>query len=146
MGSERGRYGSACGANPTQQARVRVVIRQSTPSARQAPPMYIPSAFAQADPAELFAFMESYSFALLVSTHEGEPFGTHIPLLLERDTGPHGTLVGHMARANPHWRGLDGQPVLAVFSGPHAYVSPTWYESENVVPTWHYVADRKSVV
>ena len=102
--------------------------------------MYVPSAFAQTDPAELFAFMESYSFALLVSTHEGEPFGTHIPLLLERDTGPHGTLVGHMARANPHWRGLDGQPVLAVFSGPHAYVSPTWYESENVVPTWNYVA------
>jgi transcriptional regulator len=59
---------------------------------------------------------------------------------LERDAGPHGTLVGHMARANPHWHDLDGRPVLAVFSGPHAYVSPTWYESENVVPTWNYVA------
>jgi transcriptional regulator len=102
--------------------------------------MYVPSAFERTDIAELFAFIESYSFATLVSTHEGEPFATHLPLLLERDTGPHGTLVGHMARANPHWRNLNGQPVLVIFSGPHAYVSPSWYESENVVPTWNYVA------
>src|SRR5262249_7747423 len=65
---------------------------------------------------------------------------THLPFLLERTTGPHGVLLGHVARANPHWQGLDGQPVLAVFSGPHAYVSPTWYEAENVVPTSNYVA------
>ena len=45
-----------------------------------------------------------------------------------------------MARANPQWRCLDGQQVLAVFSGPHAYISPTWYQAENVVPTWNYVA------
>ena len=45
-----------------------------------------------------------------------------------------------MARANPHWRDLDGRPVLAVFSGPHAYVSPSWYEADDVVPTWNYVA------
>jgi transcriptional regulator len=102
--------------------------------------MYVPSAFERTEPAELFTFIESHSFALLVSAHNGELFGTHLPLLLDRGTGPYGTLVGHMARANPHWRDLDGQPVLAVFSGPHAYVSPSWYESENVVPTWNYVA------
>jgi transcriptional regulator len=77
---------------------------------------------------------------LLVSQHEGEPFATHLPLLLDRTAGPHGSLIGHMARANPQWQSADGQHVLAVFSGPHAYVSPSWYESENVVPTWNYVA------
>jgi transcriptional regulator len=51
--------------------------------------------------------------------------------------GPHGTLVGHPARANPQWRELAGQ---AVFTGPHAYISPTWYGAETVVPTWNYAA------
>src|SRR4051794_6236182 len=102
--------------------------------------MYVPSWFARTDPAELFVFMESHSFALLVSTRDGAPFGTHLPLLLDRTAGPHGTLIGHMARANPQWRDLDGRPVLAVFGGPHAYISPSWYEAENVVPTWNYVA------
>jgi transcriptional regulator len=102
--------------------------------------MYVPPHFAESDPATLHAFIERYSFGLLVSQNGGEPFATHLPLLLDRDGGPHGTLVGHMARANPHWRELVGQTALAIFSGPHAYVSPTWYEAENTVPTWNYVA------
>jgi transcriptional regulator len=102
--------------------------------------MYIPTAFEQTDPHKLHDFIEANSFGLLVSTHDGEPFATHLPFLLERDAGPHGCLVGHMARANPQWHDLDGQDVLAVFAGPHTYVSPTWYESEDVVPTWNYVA------
>jgi transcriptional regulator len=102
--------------------------------------MYIPTAFAETDQAKLHDFVAAYSFGLLVSTHCGEPFATHLPLLLDRNTGPHGTLVGHMSRANPHWHDLAGQTVLAVFSGPHAYISPTWYESSDVVPTWNYVA------
>jgi transcriptional regulator len=102
--------------------------------------MYVPAAFAETDPDTLHRFIEAYSFGLLVSNHEGEPFATHLPFLLERGAGPHGTLIGHLARANPHWHDLEGQEVLAVFSGPHAYVSPTWYEAENVVPTWNYVA------
>jgi transcriptional regulator len=102
--------------------------------------MYVPTAFAETDPGRLHAFIEANSFGLLVSTHAGEPFASHLPLLLERDAGRHGALVGHMARANPQWHDLDGQQVLAVFSGPHAYVSPGWYESQNVVPTWNYVA------
>jgi transcriptional regulator len=102
--------------------------------------MYIPAAFQQTDKTKLHDFIEANSFGLLVSTHGGEPFATHLPFLLERDAGPHGRLVGHVAKANPHWHGLDGQTVLAVFTGPHAYVSPTWYEAENVVPTWNYVA------
>jgi transcriptional regulator len=102
--------------------------------------MYVPPHFAETDPAVLHDFVEAHSFGLLVSQIGGEPFATHLPFLLDRDAGPHGTLVGHVARANPHWRELAGHPALAVFSGPHAYVSPTWYEAEPAVPTWNYVA------
>jgi transcriptional regulator len=102
--------------------------------------MYIPTHFAETDRAKLHAFIEANSFGLLVSTHEGELFATHLPFLLDRQVGAEGGLTGHMARANPHWQDLDGQEVLVVFAGAHAYVSPSWYESENVVPTWNYVA------
>jgi len=102
--------------------------------------MYIPTAFAETDLTKLHEFIEQNSFGLLVSQIEGLPFATHLPFLLERTTGPHGTLVGHMARANPQWRETGGQTALAIFSGPHAYISPTWYEAEQVVPTWNYIA------
>jgi transcriptional regulator len=102
--------------------------------------MYVPAAFAEPDLARLHDLIERNSFGLLVSQVEGKPFASHLPFLLERTAGPHGTLVGHVARANPQWRGAGGQTALAVFSGPHAYVSPTWYEAEQVVPTWNYVA------
>jgi transcriptional regulator len=102
--------------------------------------MYLPAAFAEADLTRLHDFIEQYSFGVLVSQVDGPPFATHLPFLLDRAAGPHGTLVGHMARANPQWRDAAGQTALAIFSGPHAYVSPTWYEAENVVPTWNYAA------
>jgi transcriptional regulator len=102
--------------------------------------MYIPAAFAETDLPKLHDFIEHHSFGLLVSQVDGLPFATHLPFLLERTTGPHGTLVGHMARANPQWYEGVGQTALAVFSGPHAYISPTWYEAEQVVPTWNYTA------
>ena len=102
--------------------------------------MYVPPHFAETDLGKLHAAIEQYSFALLVSRQGGEPFASHLPLLLDRDSGPQGTLIGHMARANPQWREAAGEPVLAIFSGPHAYISPTWYQAEHVVPTWNYVA------
>jgi transcriptional regulator len=102
--------------------------------------MYVPTAFAETDRTTLHDFIEQHSFGLLVSQHDGLPFASHLPLLLERDAGPHGCLFGHMARQNPQWEQAGDQTVLAVFSGPHAYISPTWYESEHVVPTWNYVA------
>lgn len=102
--------------------------------------MYLPAAFAENDPTKLHDFIERNSFGLLVSLVESLPFATHLPFLLERTAGPHGTLVGHMARANPQWREAGGQTVLAIFTGPHAYISPTWYEAEQVVPTWNYTA------
>jgi transcriptional regulator len=84
--------------------------------------------------------MRDYSFATLVTQHEGGPFASHLPLILEADEGPYGTLFGHMARANPQWRDFDAaQDVLVIFQGPHTYVSPSWYEVEPAnVPTWNY--------
>jgi len=102
--------------------------------------MYTPSVFAESDLAKLHDFIERNSFGVLVSQINGEPFASHLPFLLDRTSGSHGTLIGHMARANPQWHQAHGQAVIAIFSGPHAYVSPTWYEAENVVPTWNYVA------
>ncbi|MGA2256865.1 MAG: FMN-binding negative transcriptional regulator [Thermoguttaceae bacterium] len=101
--------------------------------------MYIPSSFSVTDRTRLFDFIEQHNFGLVVSQLDHEPFAAHLPLLLDRQTGPFGTLIGHMARANPQWQAADHN-VLVVFSGPHAYISPSWYEAENVVPTWNYVA------
>jgi transcriptional regulator len=102
--------------------------------------MYIPPSFVVTDTEQLHAFMARHSFATLVSQHENSPFASHLPLLFDAEPPPHGRLIGHMARANPQWESAAGQRVLAIFHGPHAYISPTWYEATNVVPTWNYVA------
>jgi len=101
--------------------------------------MYVPAAFAETDPANLHEFMRRNSFAVLTSHGEGGLTASHLPLLLVADAGAHGVLLGHMARANSQWRKAEGE-VMAVFSGPHAYVSPSWYEEGGTVPTWNYVA------
>lgn len=101
--------------------------------------MYRPSTFAETDQSTLFDLIERYSFGALISQHDGEPLVSHLPFLVERETGPHGRLIGHMARANPQWRQADGQTALVVFRGPHAYISPRWYNGQDVVPTWNYV-------
>lgn len=103
--------------------------------------MYIPKAFRETRPEVLQALIRQYSFGILVSQQTGEPFASHLPLLLDTGRGPQGTLLGHMARANPQWRDLqDGAEVLAIFPGPHAYISPSWYQTRLSVPTWNYVA------
>lgn len=102
--------------------------------------MYVPTSFRQTDPQTLAEFIGQHSFATLVSRCNGDLFATHLPLLYETEDGRHGNLLGHVARANPQWRELAGQEVLAIFSGPHAYVSPTWYGAANMVPTWNYQA------
>ena len=102
--------------------------------------MYVPPHFANRDLDQLHAAIERYSFALIVSREGEQLAGSHLPLLLDRQAGPQGTLWGHFARANSQWREAGGQQVLVVFSGPHAYISPQWYEAERVVPTWNYVA------
>ena len=105
--------------------------------------MYTPAHFAEADVGRLHAAIEAYSFATLVCEHDGDLTASHLPLLLKREqgtAGQFGTLVGHMAKANTQWEQAAGKEVLAIFAGPHAYISPTWYEDEKVVPTWNYVA------
>jgi transcriptional regulator len=102
--------------------------------------MYIPPQFAETDPQKLHAFLAQQSFAMLVSHHDDAPIASHLPLLFDRTAGPQGRLLGHMARANTQWQTASGQRVLAIFHGPHAYISPTWYQAANVVPTWNYVA------
>ena len=102
--------------------------------------MYVPEHFAERDVAALHAFVRQHGFALLVTAKGGAFEASHVPLWLDAERGRHGTLVGHVARANPHARCFDGVTRgLAVFSGPHAYVSPAWYERPSV-PTWNYVA------
>ncbi len=101
--------------------------------------MYIPPSFLETDPKKLHEFMEQHSFATLISTNESEPVASHLPLLIDREIGPQGRLIGHMARANSHWQTAANQRVLAIFHGPHAYVSPGWLAAQNVVPTWNYV-------
>lgn len=105
--------------------------------------MYTPAHFVEADLGKLHAAIQAYSFATLVCEHDGQLTASHLPLLLKRDggaTGKFGTLVGHMAKANSQWEQAAGQEVLAIFAGPHTYISPTWYEDEKTVPTWNYVA------
>lgn len=102
--------------------------------------MYVPASFLETDSSRLHDFLDRHSFATLVSNVDGAPFASHLPLLLDRATGAFGRLIGHMARANPHWQSAAGQRVLAIFHGPHAYISPGWMDAQNVVPTWNYVA------
>lgn len=100
--------------------------------------MYTPEHFSETDAGRLEALIQDYPFGMLVTVSDGSPVISHIPFLYERrDSGPP-VLLGHVARANPQWRDLaSGQTALAVFQGPHAYVSPSWYGSPGV-PTWNY--------
>ncbi|MBX3415454.1 MAG: FMN-binding negative transcriptional regulator [Pirellulales bacterium] len=100
--------------------------------------MYTPSSFKVSDTAQLHATMRSYSFATLVTQGARGLTATHLPILLDANVEPHGRLLGHMARANPQWRDITGE-ALVIFSGPHAYVSASWYETPGTVPTWNYV-------
>jgi transcriptional regulator len=101
--------------------------------------LYLPELFAERNVAALHTFLDDNAFATLISPDPLDPHITHLPLLLDRSSGSSGTLLGHVARANPHWRRLEEQPeVLALFHGPHAYVSPSWYAEHPSVPTWNY--------
>jgi transcriptional regulator len=103
--------------------------------------MYVPEAFRETDPDAVCALIAAHPLATLV-THgvDGTLTADHIPFLLDTNRGAHGTLVGHVARANPVWR--TPGPALAIFAGPDSYVSPNWYPSKHehgrVVPTWNY--------
>ena len=100
--------------------------------------MYTPKVFADGDPAALPQIVADNAFGLLVTVDEKGPVATHVPFVLSDDGQ---SLLCHVAKANPQWRGLEaGRPALAVFTGLHAYISPSWYASEPAVPTWNYSA------
>ncbi len=101
--------------------------------------MYIPKAFREDDTATLHKLMRDYSFATLITQQNGVPLASHLPFLLDAERGTYGTLLGHMARGNSQWRTFEeNREVLVIFQGPHAYISPSWYEVEPAVPTWNY--------
>jgi transcriptional regulator len=101
--------------------------------------IYLPDGFHETDRDALHGLIDSHGFATLISADAIEPMITHLPLLLDRGRGAQGTLIGHVARANPHWHILQERPeVLVIFHGPHAYVSPSWYGVQPSVPTWNY--------
>jgi transcriptional regulator len=98
--------------------------------------MYMPPYYEESHRETLYGVIRDNNFGLLVTASGGVPAINHLPFLLEGDR-----LVAHMARANPQWKSFaDGAEVLCVFQGPHAYVSPRWYVSTRLVPTWNYVA------
>ena len=106
--------------------------------------MYIPPAFQEADLPFIHATMRSARLANLVLATAGGPVATPLPLLLDDTEGPHGVLYGHVSRANTLWKESVVGDALAIFMGPDAYVSPSWYPTKQqtgkVVPTWNYVA------
>jgi transcriptional regulator len=107
--------------------------------------MYVPKHFKEDDVAVLHRAIREIAFGTLVSMGGEGLEASHVPMLIDPDPAPFGTLHGHVARANPHWRApANGGRSLAIFLGPHAYVSPSWYPTKRatgkVVPTWNYVA------
>ena len=101
--------------------------------------MYIPKHFKLTDLNEIQEFIRTNSFGTLITTKNGKPIATHLPLQLVKEDNDY-FITGHMAYGNPQWRTFDTcGDVLITFQGPHAYISSSWYEKENV-PTWNYQA------
>jgi transcriptional regulator len=101
--------------------------------------MYIPKYFKVTNVDEIFDFVQQNSFGTIVTTKQGKPIATHLPLQLMKE-GDTYYITGHMAYGNPQWRTFETcEDVLVMFQGPHAYISSSWYEEENV-PTWNYQA------
>ena len=102
--------------------------------------MYNPPHFATTDLSWLDWLAEHHAFGTLISQHEGAPLASHLPVLYQRNDSQV-VLTGHWARPNPQWREIEGQRVMFIFQGPHAYISPRWYaDTAKQVPTWNYVA------
>ena len=106
--------------------------------------MYIPPAFQEDDVATLHAAIRAARLANFITATADGLIGTPLPMILNETEGPHGTLYGHVARANPQWQRAPIGDAMAVFMGPDAYVTPSWYATKRqtgkVVPTWNYIA------
>lgn len=102
--------------------------------------MYTPPHYTNKDSKEVREFLRHNAFGILVNQTEGRPWATHIPLELDVDTDGHDILVGHISKANRQWKYFnENEQVLAIFNGPHSYISSSWYREEEV-PTWNYIA------
>lgn len=101
--------------------------------------MYIPKFFKITNDDEIWDFVQNHSFGTIITTEQGKPIATHLPLGVIKK-GDDSYITGHMAYGNPQWRTFEAcDNVLVMFQGPHAYVSSSWYSHENV-PTWNYQA------
>lgn len=101
--------------------------------------MYVPKYYKVSDLEEIKEFIQHNSFATIVSIRKGKPIAAHIPVLLKKIEDDY-YLTGHLAYGNPLWKTFEEvQDILVIFNGPHAYISSSWYEQENV-PTWNYQA------
>jgi transcriptional regulator len=106
--------------------------------------MYTPPAFREDDPAEIHRIIRAARLSTLVTATSAGLIATPLPLILDEIEGEHGVLYGHLAKANPQWQLPVTGEAMVIFSGPDAYVTPSWYASKRehgkVVPTWNYVA------
>lgn len=102
--------------------------------------MHIPNYFKNENLEEVKDFLVKNSFGILINQTNGKLTGTHIPMELDQDEHGNDVLVGHISKLNPQWNEFHkNEEVLAIFNGPHTYVSSSWYEKENA-PTWNYIA------
>jgi transcriptional regulator len=101
--------------------------------------MYLPEYFRESDEKEVLKLIRDYPFATLITKEGGEPYVSHLPILLNETTDGKHSLIGHLARSNPQAKHIEaGQEVLVLFNGPHTYISPRWYPGKENVPTWNY--------
>jgi transcriptional regulator len=101
--------------------------------------IYIPRPFAPREADQVARLIAEHPFATLITSSAAEAQVSHLPLQFVAGDGSQSVLLGHMARANPHWQHFGDGPSVAIFHGPHAYVSPSWYEDPvTAVPTWNY--------
>ncbi|MFV8326100.1 FMN-binding negative transcriptional regulator [Flavobacterium sp. ZS1P14] len=102
--------------------------------------MFIPDSYKNEDQEEIKKFIQENSFGILINQTNGKLCATHIPLELDTNAAGKSILLGHIAKENPQWNGFtENDEILAIFSGPHSYISSSWYDHENV-PTWNYIA------
>lgn len=102
--------------------------------------MYIPENYSLTNQAEIHEFLHKNGFALLINQTLGKLWATHVPLVLDFKSDGTPYLLGHISKANPQHEGFaENNEILAVFTGPQAYISSSWYDHENV-PTWNYIA------
>ena len=102
--------------------------------------MYIPQQYKNENSEEIQIFLEQNAFGILINQTNGKLWATHIPLELDKNENGKEVLYGHISKENPQWKSfVSDNKVLAIFSGPQSYISPSWYDHENV-PTWNYIA------